>query len=44
MFVSFFPNPRWFFWSALVWTALVIAGWYGFGERSCELWLAARGR
>jgi peptide/bleomycin uptake transporter len=33
VFVSFFPSPRWFFWSALVWTALVIAAWYGFGEQ-----------
>ncbi len=33
MFVSFFPKPRWFFWSALAWTALAIAAWYGFGEQ-----------
>jgi peptide/bleomycin uptake transporter len=31
MFVSFFPNPKPFFWSALAWTALVIALWYGGG-------------
>ena len=28
MFVSFFPAPRLFFWSALLWAALCIAGWY----------------
>ena len=33
MFVSFFPKPQWFFWSALAWTALAIAAWYGFGEQ-----------
>ena len=32
MFVSFFPNPRLFFWSALLWSALCIAGWYAGGE------------
>jgi peptide/bleomycin uptake transporter len=30
VFVSFFPTPRPFFWSALVWTALAIAFWYLF--------------
>ena len=30
MFVSFFPRPRPFFWSALLWTALCMAVWYGF--------------
>jgi peptide/bleomycin uptake transporter len=33
MFVSFFPKPRLFFWSALLWTAIAIAGWYSFGEQ-----------
>ena len=33
MFVSFFPKPRWFFWSALVWTGVVVIGWYMFGEQ-----------
>jgi len=33
MFVSFFPNPRLFFWSALLWTAIAIAAWYSFGEQ-----------
>jgi peptide/bleomycin uptake transporter len=28
VFVSFFPAPRLFFWSALLWAALCIAGWY----------------
>lgn len=32
MFVSFFPQPRLFFWSALIWTALAIAGWYLFAN------------
>src|SRR5262245_27319666 len=32
VFVSFFPKPRLFFWSALAWTILVIIGWYTFGE------------
>ena len=30
MFVSFFPRPKAFFWSALLWTALAMAVWYGF--------------
>jgi peptide/bleomycin uptake transporter len=30
MFVSFFPQPRLFFWSALLWTALAMTVWYGF--------------
>ena len=33
MFVSYFPNPpRLFFWSAVVWSALCVAGWYLGGE------------
>jgi peptide/bleomycin uptake transporter len=33
VFVSFFPNPpRLFFWSAVLWTAICIAGWYLGGE------------
>ncbi|MEJ5018540.1 peptide antibiotic transporter SbmA [Ochrobactrum vermis] len=32
MFVSFFPRPKLFFWSALVWSLLAIAGWYQGGE------------
>jgi peptide/bleomycin uptake transporter len=32
MFVSFFPRPKPFFLSALVWTALAMALWYGFAE------------
>jgi peptide/bleomycin uptake transporter len=32
VFVSFFPNPpRLFFWSAVLWAALCIAGWYAGG-------------
>ncbi|HUO22142.1 MAG TPA: peptide antibiotic transporter SbmA [Caulobacteraceae bacterium] len=32
MFVSFFPRPKWFFWSALLWTALAIGLWYAGGK------------
>lgn len=32
MFVSFFPRPRLFFWSALIWTVLSMALWYGYAE------------
>jgi peptide/bleomycin uptake transporter len=28
MFVSFFPRPKWFFWSAVLWTALAVGLWY----------------
>ena len=28
MFVSFFPRPRAFFWSVLVWAIVCVAGWY----------------
>ena len=32
MFVSFFPNPpRLFFWSAVLWAAICITGWYAGG-------------
>jgi peptide/bleomycin uptake transporter len=30
MFVSFFPQPKLFFLSAIAWTALAMAVWYGF--------------
>ena len=30
MFVSFFPRPKLFFWSALLWAGLSMAFWYGF--------------
>ncbi|HCH32728.1 MAG TPA: peptide transporter [Oceanospirillaceae bacterium] len=33
MFQSFFPNPRVFFISILVWSALCIGVWYGWGEQ-----------
>ena len=33
MFLSFFPQPRLFFWSALLWTAIVMALWYAAGEQ-----------
>ena len=33
MFVSFFPNPpRLFFWSAVIWSAICVAGWYAGGS------------
>lgn len=30
MLVSFFPRPRLFFWSAVIWIALSMALWYGY--------------
>jgi peptide/bleomycin uptake transporter len=30
MFVSFFPRPKLFFWSAIAWTALSMTLWYGY--------------
>jgi peptide/bleomycin uptake transporter len=32
MFVSFFPRPKAFFISAILWTALAMAVWYGFAS------------
>src|SRR5258708_31910295 len=32
MFVSFFPQPRLFFWSVLIWTLFAIGAWYRFGS------------
>ena len=32
MFASFFPNPRIFFPATILWTALVMALWYGFAR------------
>jgi peptide/bleomycin uptake transporter len=32
LFRSFFPRPRLFFVSALIWSALCVGFWYGFGE------------
>lgn len=32
MFVSFFPNPKPFFLSAVLWTILAVALWYGFAS------------
>ena len=29
LFQSFFPRPKWYFLSALIWTLIAIAGWYG---------------
>ena len=36
MFVSFFPRPKLFFWSALAWAALTMAFWYGFASHVVE--------
>jgi peptide/bleomycin uptake transporter len=33
VFVSFFPYPRLFFWSAIAWAAIAIAFWYTFGDQ-----------
>ena len=42
MFVSFFPNPRPFFWSVLVWAALCMGVWYmGAGAYGDTLGFAA---
>lgn len=38
MFVSFFPNPKPFFWSAVAWTAFAIALWYG-GASEAGAWI-----
>ena len=32
MFLSFFPRPRWFFSSAVLWTVLAVAIWFGGGH------------
>jgi peptide/bleomycin uptake transporter len=32
MFVSFFPRPKLFFWSAVLWTAVAMTVWYGFAS------------
>jgi len=32
MFVSFFPNPKPFFWSVVAWTIIAISLWYAGGE------------
>jgi len=32
MFVSFFPRPKLFFLSAIIWTALAMTFWYGFAD------------
>jgi peptide/bleomycin uptake transporter len=33
MFVSFFPRPKLFFTSAILWTALAMAVWYGYADQ-----------
>jgi peptide/bleomycin uptake transporter len=33
MFKSFFPNPRWFFLTAVVWTAVTVSIWYTWGNQ-----------
>jgi peptide/bleomycin uptake transporter len=32
MFVSFFPRPKLFFWSAVIWIALSMTLWYGYAQ------------
>lgn len=32
MFKSFFPNPKWFFSSALIWSLVAVIIWYGWGR------------
>jgi peptide/bleomycin uptake transporter len=34
VFVSFFPNPRIFFWSAALWTAIAMIVWYSIGRHA----------
>jgi peptide/bleomycin uptake transporter len=34
VFVSFFPNPRIFFWSAILWTAIAMIIWYSIGRQA----------
>jgi peptide/bleomycin uptake transporter len=36
MFVSFFPRPKQFFLSAIIWTALAMLVWYGFASNLFE--------
>ena len=36
MFISFFPRPKRFFLSAIAWTALAMAFWYGFAGNLVE--------
>ena len=33
MFISFFPKPRLFIWSAVLWTAVAVAAWYLYGHQ-----------
>jgi peptide/bleomycin uptake transporter len=33
VFISFFPYPRLFLWSAVLWAVIAIAIWYGLGEQ-----------
>ncbi len=37
MFRSFFPNPKLFFWSAIIWTAIAIAIWFSFFEGNTSM-------
>lgn len=32
MLRSFFPTPAWFFLSVLIWSAIAIGAWYGYGD------------
>jgi peptide/bleomycin uptake transporter len=33
MFLSFFPKPRLFFWSVVIWGFVMVAGWYAFAAQ-----------
>ena len=33
MFQSFFPNPKWFFISLVIWASICIGFWYGLGDQ-----------
>jgi peptide/bleomycin uptake transporter len=37
LFRSFFPNPKLFFWSAIIWTAIAIAIWFSFFEGNASM-------
>lgn len=33
MFKSFFPNPKWFFWSFVLWSLVCVLTWFFYGEQ-----------
>ena len=42
MFQSFFPQPKMFFSSLVIWCALLILVWYSFGQTIGSHWLIIR--